>query len=301
MKNKVQLIIKPREANIGIPVRRILPWAKKRMVGPFIFLDQMGPAFMKAPNDRMDVKPHPHIGLSTLTYLFEGQLMHRDSLGVEQLILPGEVNWMTAGRGIAHSEREPQNVRDEDRTIHGLQFWVALPLEKEDIEPSFYHYEHSDIPVIKKDSLTITIVAGNAFDRTSNLHIHSPMIFMIMSTHEKGTFTFEHIPGHEHALYVVKGSLKIGDETLNEHEMMVFEKESDIEVSYSKGTIFALIGGEPFPEPRHIFWNFVSSSKEKIGEAKRAWTDGSFPQVPGDDENIPIPGSTPVVNYPFLS
>ncbi len=298
MKNKIQFIIKPREANIGIPVRRILPWSKKRMVGPFIFLDQMGPAFMKAPDDHMDVKPHPHIGLSTLTYLFEGQLMHRDSLGVEQLILPGEVNWMTAGKGISHSEREPQNVRDSDRTIHGLQFWVGLPIEKEDCEPSFFHYEQTDIPVIEQESLSIKIVAGSAFGETSKLLTHSPMIFMVMTAQEEGTFNFNHMPDHEYALYVVKGNLVVGNEILNEHEMVVFEKENDIEVSYSKGSIFALIGGEPFPEPRHIFWNFVSSSKDKIEEAKKAWTDGSFPQVPGDDENIPIPGINPVVNYP---
>lgn len=299
MKNKIQFLIKPREADIGIPVRRILPWAKKRMVGPFIFLDQMGPAFLKTPHDQMDVRPHPHIGLSTLTYLFEGVLVHRDSLGVVQTIFPGEVNWMTAGRGISHSEREPLDIRGQDRTIHGLQFWVALPLDKEDGEPSFYHYEKSHIPEIEKESLSIKIVAGSAFGKTSSLHAHSPMIFAVMRAKGEGSFSFAHVPGHEHGIYVVRGKLEIGDEVLNEHEMAVFEKDSDIEVSYSPGTIFTLIGGEPFPEPRHIFWNFVSSSKDNIEEAKKAWADGSFPQVPGDDERIPLPQeSRPVVNYP---
>lgn len=299
MKNKIQLIIKPRVKDIGIPVRRILPWAKKRMVGPFIFLDHMGPAYMKTPEDHMDVRPHPHIGLSTLTYLFEGKIMHKDSLGSEQLILPGEVNWMTAGKGISHSEREPQDVRDQDRTIHGLQFWVALPLESEDVNPSFFHYDVTSIPLIENDSLTIKVVAGSAFGKTSKLKAYSPMSFLVMDAVGSGTFKYDKIPGHEHAIYVVKGSLKVGDTTFYTNEMIVFEKGSDIELSYTEGSLFALVGGEPFPEPRYIWWNLVSSSKEKIEIAKKAWIDGSFPQVPGDLEKIPVPvEASRQVDYP---
>lgn len=299
MKNKIELIIKPRVKEIGITVRRILPWAKKRMVGPFIFLDHMGPAFMKAPNDHLDVLPHPHIGLSTLTYLFEGKLVHRDSLGVEQLIEPGQVNWMTAGRGISHSEREPSGVRDRDRTIHGLQFWVALPIDQEDIEPSFEHYDEDAIPVIENDSLNIKLVAGSAFGKTSKLKAYSPMTFMIMTAHSAGKFNFSKIAGHEYAVYVVKGELGIDEDTINENEMIVFEKESDIEITYNENALFVLIGGEPFPEPRYIWWNLVSSSQVKIDAAKKAWKEGSFPLVPGDQEKIPAPDDiSTVANYP---
>ncbi len=173
---------------------------------------------MKAPDDHMDVRPHPHIGLSTLTYLFEGELMHRDSLGAEQLIVPEQVNWMTAGKGISHSERETKNVRSINRTIHGLQFQVALPLEKEDQEPSFYHYPEEAIPVIQQDDLTINIIAGSAFGKTSSLNAHSPMTFLVMSTKGSGQFNFGMMKGHEHAVYVVKGKLAIDGNFLNENE-----------------------------------------------------------------------------------
>jgi redox-sensitive bicupin YhaK (pirin superfamily) len=299
MKNKIEIVIKARESDIGIPVRRILPYVKKRMVGPFIFLDHMGPILLKAPKDHMDVRPHPHIGLSTLTYLFEGKLMHRDSLGVKQLIVPGQINWMTAGKGISHSEREPDDARGIDRTIHGLQFWVALPVEKEDVEPSFNHYEEDATPVIQQDSLTIKLVAGSAFGKTSKLKAHSPMLFMVMSSEGDGKFSFDKVLGHEHAVYLVKGKLTVDGEVLKENELMVFKKDSDIELSYFAGTLFVLIGGEPFPETPFIWWNLVSSSKEKIELAKKAWTDGSFPQVPGDPDKIPVPEAVhTIAKYP---
>ena len=299
MKNFIELVIEPRAKDIGIPVRRILPWAQKRMVGPFIFLDHMGPAILKAPADHMDVRPHPHIGLSTLTYLFEGEIHHRDSLGVEQLIVPGEVNWMTAGRGISHSEREPQRNRAKDRTIHGLQFWVALPVEKEDMDPSFSHYEKAEIPEIATPTALIKLVAGSAFGKTSGLKAHSPMTFLVHSAKAAGDFTFEGIAGHEHALYVVRGEVTVGEEAYRQNQMVVFKKGSSFEASHSADALFALIGGEPFPEPRYIWWNLVSSSREKIEQAKRAWALGTFPQVPGDPEKIPLPEEVPVVaSYP---
>jgi len=298
MKNEIEMIINPREKNIGIPVRRILPWAKKRMVGPFIFLDHMGPAFMHAPTDHMDVLPHPHIGLSTLTYLFEGELMHRDSLGVEQHIVPGEVNWMTAGKGISHSEREPKDMRRHDRMIHGLQFWVALPVEHEDVEPSFHHYKQDEIPCIKKDSFKAHVVAGSAFGQTSKLHAYSPMTFIVLHANDEGVFSFANT-GHEHAIYIVKGNVSVKGESYHENQMIVFKDDSSIEVSHSADALFVLIGGERFPEKRFIWWNLVSSSQEKIEAAKIAWRDGTFPMVPGDDERIPLPEDVPrVVNYP---
>lgn len=288
MKNEIELVIGARAKDIGIPVRRILPWAKRRMVGPFIFLDHMGPVILHAPKDRIDVRPHPHIGLSTLTYLFEGSLLHRDSLGSIQIILPGEVNWMTAGKGISHSERETEEARGLDRTIHGLQFWVALPKEKEDVEPSFHHYEKEDIPEFKTNSLFVNLVAGSAYGYTSKLKSFSPMIFMVMRAFQEGQFSYQQL-GHDYALYVVKGKVMVDDKTYEEGQMIVFKRGSAINVGHSADALFALIGGESFPEPRYIWWNLVSSDQGKIEAAKKAWIDGSFPQVPGDDEKIPLP------------
>lgn len=288
MNNEIEMIIEARGKDIGVPVRRILPWAKRRMVGPFIFLDEMGPALMHAPNDHMDVRPHPHIGLSTLTYLFEGKIMHRDSLGYVQLIEPGEVNWMTAGKGISHSEREPADARTHDRTIHGLQFWVALPKEHEDVEPSFKHYPKSDIPVIETDVHTAKVVAGTFQGKTSRLEAYSPMTFVVVTAKKEGRF--RHVQkGHDHALYIVKGKLTVEGTTYHETQMIVFRPDSSIDVQHSEDAVFALIGGEAFPEPRYIWWNLVSSSEEKIRKAKAAWSDGSFPNVPGDHERIPTP------------
>lgn len=288
MKNDIDLIIEARGKDIGVPVKRILPWAKRRMVGPFIFLDHMGPAFLHAPHDHMDVRPHPHIGLSTLTYLFEGKIFHRDSLGFEQLIVPGEVNWMTAGKGIAHSEREPQNVRTHDRTIHGLQFWVALPKEHEDVEPSFRHYPKEEIPEIETDSHRVCVVAGSLNGKTSKLHAYSPMTFMVVTATKRGVFS-HHGPGHDHAVYIVKGSVTVNGTRYNETQMIVFKTGSEIELEHSPDALFALIGGEAFPEPRFIWWNLVSSSHDKIEAAKAAWANGTFPNVPGDHERIPLP------------
>jgi redox-sensitive bicupin YhaK (pirin superfamily) len=236
----------------------------------------------------MDVRPHPHIGLSTLTWLFEGKILHRDSLGYVQLIEPGEVNWMTAGKGIAHSEREPQDIRTHERTIHGLQFWVALPLEHEDVDPSFRHYPKKDIPEIESAEHSVKLVAGTYEGKTSPLHAYSPMTFMVVTAKKKGRFAYER-SGHDHALYIVKGSLTVDGKRYNETQMIVFKSESTIEVEHSQDALFALIGGEAFPEPRYIWWNLVSSSQEKIEKAKAEWAEGTFPGVPDDFERIPLP------------
>lgn len=288
MKNEIEMIIEARGKDIGVPVRRILPWAKRRMVGPFIFLDHMGPAFMHAPNDHMDVRPHPHIGLSTLTYLFEGKILHRDSLGYVQLIEPGEVNWMTAGKGIAHSEREPADARTHDRVIHGLQFWVALPKEHEDVDPSFRHYPKEDIPEIVNDHHNVKVVAGNWQGKTSKLHAYSPMTFVVVTAKSKGRFVHDY-KGHDHAVYVVKGSVSVNGVPYKETQMIVFKRDSEIDIEHGSDAVFALIGGEAFPEPRFIWWNLVSSSQEKIDKAKAEWASGTFPNVPGDHERIPLP------------
>lgn len=299
MKNEIECLIKGRSKDIGITVKRVLPFALKRMVGPFIFLDEMGPTLMRPPKDHMDVRPHPHIGLSTLTFLFEGKIMHKDSLGVQQLIVPGEVNWMTAGKGISHSEREPTEIREHERSIHGLQFWVALPKDQEDVEPSFHHYEKEDTPEFEMDNLQVKLVAGEAFGKISKLKNYSPMTFMVMTAEEEGTFSFKK-DGHENALYVVKGHLTIGDQRVEPDHLVVFKKNSEIEVNHSPDALFALIGGEAFPEPRYIWWNLVSSDPRKIVQAKKDWDEGNFPMVPGDPEKIPSPNDPlpQVANYP---
>jgi redox-sensitive bicupin YhaK (pirin superfamily) len=288
MRNEIDLVIEGRSKDIGIPVTRVLPFVKRRTVGPFIFLDHMGPKHLIPPFDHLDVRPHPHIGLSTLTYLFEGELLHRDSLGSVQLIVPGEVNWMTAGKGVSHSERETPEARKRERETHGLQFWVALPLEHEDVEPSFLHYKPAVIPVLEQDSYTIKVIAGECDNQRSPLKTYSPMTFLVMTAKKEGTFKHER-EGHEHALFIVKGEIKIDGKTYGADHMIVFVTNSTIEVEHSEDALFVLIGGEPFPEPRHIWWNFVSSSKEKIEKAKLAWNDRTFPQVPDEVEWIPAP------------
>lgn len=290
MKNDIELIIEARSGDVGIPIKRLLPVAKKRMVGPFIFLDHMGPAYLRSSIDHMDVRPHPHIGLSTLTYLFEGEILHRDSLGVEQVILPGEVNWMTAGKGISHSEREPAGARFKDRFIHGLQFWVALPKELEDMEPSFHHYETEDIPLVNTDSLKVKVVAGSYGEYTSQLKSYSPMTFLVMESLKEGSFTFGK-EGQELALYVLKGSVEIDGKNIKETQLVVFKKNSLMEIHHSADAHFAVLGGEPFPEPRFVWWNLVSSDKDKIEKAKADWENGTFPMVPRDFEKIPLPKS----------
>lgn len=293
MKNSINLVIEPREKDIGITVRRILPWQKKRMVGPFIFLDHMGPADLHAP-DGMDVRPHPHIGLSTLTYLFKGAIVHRDSLGVVQTIVPGEVNWMTAGKGISHSERESSEARTHDRTIHGLQFWVALPKDKEDIDPSFEHYDAPQVPKYDNGTSIIDVVAGSAFGKTSPLKAYSPMKFMTLKARAAGSVEVKS-DGHELALYVVEGTVKIDGTEYGSTKMVVFNPGSDLSFEYSADAVVAVLGGEPFPEPRYIWWNLVSSEHAKIDKAKAAWIDGSFPMVPGETEKIPLPDDRPSV------
>lgn len=293
MKNNINLTIEPRAKDIGITVRRILPWQKKRMVGPFIFLDHMGPALLH-PSYGMDVRPHPHIGLSTLTYLFEGAIVHRDSLGVVQTIVPGEVNWMTAGRGISHSERESAEERTHDRTIHGLQFWVALPKDKEDIDLSFEHYDASEVPKFDNGTAIVDIVAGTAFGKTSPLKAYSPMKFMTLKARASGSIEVQS-DGHELALYVVEGKIQIEGSEYGRTKMVVFQIGSDISFEYSEDAVVAILGGEPFPEPRFIWWNLVSSDQDKIEKAKAAWLDGTFPMVPGETEKIPLPDERPSV------
>jgi len=288
MINQIQLVIESRSKDLmGMPVSRVLPWSKKRMVGPFIFLDHMGPVHFNR-DQKMTVNPHPHIGLSTLTYLFKGHIHHRDSLGSSQVIVPGEVNWMTAGRGIAHSEKSPHNELGLESDVHGLQFWVALPDHLEDIEPTFFNFKHTQIPRLYKDGAEIDVVVGEYHGETSPVKAYSPVLFVNIRATDNYTFDYES-KTFEVALYLIEGSVQIGDVTYSNHEMIVFEKGSDVKAHIHKGSHCVLIGGETFPKPKFIWWNFVSSSKEKISHARDNWMTGKFPQVPGDSNNIPAP------------
>jgi redox-sensitive bicupin YhaK (pirin superfamily) len=271
----------------GFKIRRLLPNRQKRMVGPFIFLDQSGP-MTTLPDQNIDVRPHPHIGLSTLSYLYEGQIHHKDSLGCEQLIVPGEVNWMTAGRGISHSERTPESLRGTSRDVHGLQMWVALPDGQEEIAPSFAHYSHKDIPIFEDDDKKINLVAGEGFGLKSPVRTTSPLIFANFEAKKKQTFELN-TDHFELAVYMINGEANVNGEVISSLTMQILDPGLKNKISVKEGSKLIIIGGEPFLTPRHIWWNLVSSSKEKIEEAKKSWKDGSFPMVPGETEFIPLP------------
>jgi redox-sensitive bicupin YhaK (pirin superfamily) len=287
--SNIKLIIEERAANIGnFLVGRLLPFREKRTVGPFAFIDHMGPAFLK-DYQNLDVPPHPHIGLSTLTYLFEGSIMHKDSLGTEVEIKPGAVNWMTAGKGIVHSERTPQYLRTSDKVLHGLQIWVALPKELEQMEPSFAHVEEEDIPHWTDNGLSFKLIAGEAFGRKSPGPVYSPLYFIeIKSTVAQKVTIGQDLFG-ESALYILDGSIK-SDGTVFEPKQILIAKDSKLcEFEIAENTTIYIFGGEPFPEERIIFWNFVASTKELIEDAKERWENQTFPKVPGETEFVPLP------------
>lgn len=287
--SKVERIITPRSHDIGgLIVGRVLPSMQRRMVGPFIFLDQMGPAEMDAGRG-VDVRPHPHIGLSTLTYLYAGELFHRDSLGNAVEITPGAVNWMTAGRGIAHSERNTAEARKSAHPVHGLQFWVALPKKDEEIAPEFSHYDAAAIPGRTQDGAALKLIAGEAYGLRSPVKAYSPLFYV--DAHLRAGARLD-IPNDfaDRAMYVIAGSVKADDATLGARTMAVFNARTAVAVEALTESHVVLLGGEPFPEPRHIWWNFVSSSKERIERAKRDWKEGRFGCIPGDDQEfIPLP------------
>lgn len=288
MLNQVQLIIESRAKDLaGMPIQRVLPWSKKRMVGPFIFLDHMGPVHFDHDH-KMTVNAHPHIGLSTLTYLFKGHIHHKDSLGSSVVIIPGEVNWMTAGKGISHSEKTPKTEQGQESDVHGLQFWVALPDHLEDIGPSFCNFKKSQIPEIDLGDVKIDVVVGEYQGLVSPVKTYSPLVFLNMQALSDYEFNYQNT-SYEVALYLIEGELAVGDKVYSNHEMIVFEKGSDIKAHLKKGTHCVLIGGETFEHPKFIWWNFVSSSKEKISQARDNWNKGDFPQVPGDIEIIMAP------------
>ena len=284
----IRRLIDPRPRDLGgFSVRRVLPAPGQHMVGSFIFFDHMGPADF-APGTGIDVRPHPHIGLATVTYLFEGALLHRDSLGMVQEIEPGAVNWMTAGRGIVHSERTGPALRAAGHRIHGIQSWVALPREAEETEPSFRHSPAGELPDFTVEDAALRIVAGNAFGRTSPVEVLAPTLYVDARLPAGGALTLpdEH---EERAVYVAEGRARLGDATLEAGQMAVLEPGAAPRLAALADLRVMLLGGAAADGPRHIWWNLVSSSPERIERAKRDWAEGRFPQVPGETGFIPLP------------
>jgi len=268
-------------------VRRVLPFESHQMVGPFIFFDHMGPTNF-APGQGIDVRPHPHIALATVTYLFSGALEHRDSLGTVRVIRPGDVNWMTAGRGIAHSERTPHEVRESGEPTHGIQSWVALPDGQEDVDPSFVHYPAADLPRRTVDGVQLAVIAGEAFGMKSSVITLWPTLYVDAQFADGAAL--EVTPEHaERAVYVAQGQIEVGDVLLREGQMGVLDPGSLPRLRARGTTRAMLLGGERFPTARHIWWNFVASSRERIEQAKGRWQRGEFAKVPGETEFIPLP------------
>jgi hypothetical protein len=272
----------------GFTVGRVLPAPTHKLIGPFIFFDHMGPAAFP-PGRGIDVRPHPHIGLATVTYLFEGEIVHRDSLGSHQPIRPGDVNWMTAGRGITHSERTGPEPRRTGSRLDGLQLWVALPRAHEEVEPEFRHHPARDLPALELASTRIRILAGSAFGATSPVRTFSPLFYLDAAMPAGGELPLpeEH---EERAAYVVSGRIQCGDEEAERGRMLVFAPGAAVTLRALSDARVAIIGGAPIDGERHIFWNFVSSSQARIEQAKRDWREGRFAKVPGDErEFIPLP------------
>lgn len=290
--SNIGLIIEERSRDIGdFLVGRLIPFRKKRMIGPFIFIDHMGPTQL-GPNKYMDVDQHPHIGLSTLTYLLEGEIMHEDSLGTQQRIRPGSVNWMVAGKGVSHSERTPNDMRNGTTfTAHGYQIWVALPKELEETEPEFHHIGLDKIPKWRDGTAAFKLVAGEGYGRKSPVPVHSPL-FMIEITNTDPYFLDikDKVQG-EIGICIVAGSIEACGETISKGNIVVSKVEDTCKIHLGPNTHLLLFGGQPFPEERHIYWNFVSSSKERIERAKKDWAQKTFPMMQKDKTYVPLPGS----------
>jgi redox-sensitive bicupin YhaK (pirin superfamily) len=287
---KVDIVVEPSTKDLGgFRVRRALPSIKRRMIGPFIFLDHMGPEKFKA-NEGMDVRPHPHIGLATLTYLVEGSVFHRDTLGSAQDIVPGDVNWMTAGRGIAHSERSSPESRKVARQMTGLQSWIALPKIFEEASPAFFHHAGGSLPTLADTGVHIRVIAGTAYGETSPVQVFSRTLYADI-TLAAGTslpLAQEH---PERAIYILSGTLEIAGEEFNEIRLLIFRPGDRITIRAVTNTRFIILGGEPADGPRHIWWNFVSSTKDGIEQAKADWVAGRFGLIPNDEQEfIPLPG-----------
>ena len=284
----IETIIKARPRNIdGFTVARVLPAPNRRHVGPFLFFDHIGPVDIP-PGKALDVRPHPHINLATVTYLLEGEIEHRDSLGTAETIRPGAINWMTAGRGIVHSERTPQALRQAGSRLHGLQLWVALPIDDEEVEPSFHHYAAQDLPLVELDGVRLRVLAGSAYGAISPIETYSTVLFVEAHLSPGSSLTMPQAA--ELGAYVIDGTVRCGEERASAGQLLVFAPGSAGVLHAEETTRIALIGGDPPDGPRHMWWNFVSSSAKRIEQAKQDWQNGRFAEVAGDDEFIPLPG-----------
>ncbi|MEO1031166.1 MAG: pirin family protein [Bacteroidota bacterium] len=285
-----KLLVNERQADLGqFMVGRLLPFRKKRQVGPFTFIDHMGPAIL-GDGKYMDVDQHPHIGLSTLTYLFKGEIEHRDSIGSVQLITPGDVGFMTAGHGVTHTERTPQFRRTSEKfEMHGYQIWVALPRDKETIAPNFKFFDKTEIPEWSDGDLSLKLVAGNAFGKSSPLQGYSPLFMVDIYAKKETTLDLANQLHGEVAFVIVAGEITEKDHKVEAGQMLISKTDAQCSICLDKGTRLLLFGGLPLEEEHYLLWNFVSSSKEKLQEAKLRWQEKEFPKVPNDDTYIPIP------------
>ncbi len=284
----VELLIKGRRKDLGgFGVLRVLPSPVRKTVGPFIFFDEMGPANF-APGEGVNVRPHPHIGLATVTFLFDGEILHRDSLGHVQPIRPGEVNLMTAGRGIVHSERTPEQLATQDYALHGIQTWMALPDDQQEIEPAFVHHAKNELPVISDAGVTTTVIVGEFIGERSPVATLAQTVYLDQRM-DAGASTV--LPGNiaERGVFVLNGNIAVGDELLSAGAMAVLRAGETV-LKANRPSHVMIVGGEAVG-PRHIWWNFVHSSQERIDRAKIDWVGGAFGSVPGDDEFIPLPSS----------
>ena len=287
----IELLVQGRahELGPGFAVRRVLPSVKRRTVGPFVFFDHFGPMVVPPGGDGMAVRPHPHIGLATVTYLFDGGIFHRDSLGYAQAIRPGDVNWMTAGRGIVHSERTEPEMRRTGFRMHGVQTWVALPKAHEETAPAFEHVPAASLPSWQDGAAALRLIVGTYAGRTAPTTHFSPIFYVAVEMAAAGRTVVS--PEHaERAIYVAEGTITVGDRQLEVGDLAVLAAGMPVEMTAGpNGAKAMLLGGAPMDGPRHVWWNFVSSSKERIEQAKSDWRDSRFAMVPGDPEFIPLP------------
>lgn len=288
--SNTDLIIEERARDIGdFLVGRLIPFRTKRMVGPFIFIDHMGPSEI-GPTKYMDVDQHPHTGLSTLTYLFDGEVEHRDSIGTVQVIKPGSVNWMTAGSGVTHTERTPKELRDGTvRKVHGYQIWVALPLDKEDMDPEFFHLPADQIPSWNEGDCEFRLVAGKGYGKESSLPVYSDLFMVEIKTKSEYNLNIEDNLKGEVGITIVEGSIQACDNNIGKGNMLVAKEQDRCDITIAANSHILIFGGQPFDEGRQINWNFVASTREKINEARERWTNKEFPKVPGDDTYVPLP------------
>ena len=282
------ILIDPKVHDLGgFSVRRVLPHRNARHLGPFVFFDHMGPAEF-APGNGVDVRPHPHIGLATVTYLFDGAIQHRDTLGHVQVIRPGDVNWMTAGRGIAHSERTPAEERTSGHRLHGIQVWVALPQHAEEVDPSFFHHAAATLPRLDRNGVALRLVVGTAFGQRSPVLTFSEMFYLAaeFSAGSSLVLPAEHA---ERGVYVADAPVFVAGQEIQPGQLAVLPAGDDVEIVAPAAARVILFGGAPLDGERHLWWNFVSSSRERIEQAKADWSASRFGKIPGETEFIPLP------------